>query len=114
MERGYILHLDHDEENIAQLLTRDAWVHFRRSGRRTNKDKLSEIPPMPHSGVFEVPKDPEIVSHFLSASDTYFDELAAMGWNAPRFVRAKEGFTKKLERASGARRPSVEESDLIA
>lgn len=114
MERAYILHLDRDEENIAQLLTRDAWTRFRSQGRAKREDHRREIPPMPHSGVFEVPRSIEIVRYFLSASDTYYDELAAMGWEVPRFLRAKEGFLRKLERVSGVKRPPSEGAGYIA
>ena len=114
MERGYILHLDHDEENIAQLLTRDAWIRFKAGGALKGADHRGEIPPMPRSGTFEVPRNPEIVRYFLAASDTYYPELAAMGWRPPRFLRAKEGFLRKLEGASGVKRPRSEGASYIA
>ena len=103
---GFTLHLEFDEERIAQLLTRDAWSYFSSPTELKNRFPVREIPPMPHNGEFHMPSDPTIVNYYLNFATSYYSELKELGWPPAMYREACDRLLRKIESATGLRRRS--------
>jgi hypothetical protein len=98
---SFSIRLSKDEERIAQLLTRDAWVYF--SSLISSRDlfHVKEIPMMPRSGSITIVADEEVVQYYLDFSSAYEEELALAGWEVSRSKAAARSFCVKLQDISG-------------
>lgn len=104
MTDRFTLHLEFDEERIAQLLTRDAWSYFSSPTELSHRSPVHRVPRMPRDGLFTLPNDPELLTYYLTFAGTYYDELKELGWPPRMYVDACENFISKLEQATGLRR----------
>jgi hypothetical protein len=104
MALHYPLHLDFDEERVAQILTRDAWSYFSSPTELPDRHPVREVPKMPANGVFRLSDDPTIISYYLNFAPTYYDELKELGWPPRMYMDACERLISKIERATGAKR----------
>lgn len=98
------VHLPPEEEKLAQLLTRDAWLHF--SSLITQRDlfHVKEIPMMPREGVIEFADDLEIIQYYADFAENYLDELVLRGIPEERSQLVIDSFIERLETATGIRR----------
>lgn len=107
-KRIFTVILTKDEEKIAQLLTRDAWVYF--SNMISNREifHVKDIPMMPRNGNFNISVDEELIQYYLNFAGAYSKELQTLGWEDSRSRSAAEAFCAKLEDVSGQIRGSRE------
>lgn len=101
---SYSFTLGSDEEKIAQLLTRDAWLYFSEQISARESFHVKEIPMMPRRGSFELANDAELIQYYVDHADKYGDELRLHGWEAPRAEAAAENFATLIEEATGIKR----------
>jgi hypothetical protein len=101
---SYCLQLSREEERVAQLLTRDAWVYFSNLISQREIFHIKEIPMMPRQGFFEIANDAEIIQYYLDYADSYVSELTLAGWEESQAKNAAEQFSAKLENITGLRR----------
>jgi len=111
---SYCLELSREEERIAQLLTRDAWVYFSNLISQREIFHIKEIPMMPRQGFFEIANDAEMIQYYLDYADSYSAELSKVGWSEEQARNAAEAFASKLEAATGLRRGMVQEHVGVA
>lgn len=104
MKKEDLIHLEFDEERIAQLLTRDAWSFFSSPTEYNDRHPVREIPPMPRDGYFRLPHDETIIAYYLNFAGTYYGELKELGWPPRMYHDACDRFLTKVERATGLRR----------
>lgn len=100
-KRVFTIILTKDEEKIAQLLTRDAWIYF--SNMISNREifHVKDIPMMPRQGTFSIAIDEELIQYYLNFAGAYAQELQVLGWETTRSTAAADAFCKKLEDVSG-------------
>jgi len=101
---SYFLTLSRDEERIAQLLTRDAWVYFSSQISQRELFHVKEIPMMPRRGEFEITNDAEVIQYYLDLAASYSEELTLVGWSPDQIASAVESLVDKLESATGLQR----------
>lgn len=101
---SFCLQLSKEEERIAQLLTRDAWVYFSNLISQREIFHVKEIPMMPRQGFFEIANDAEMIQYYLDYADSYLHELSLAGWTEEQAVSAAEHFCSKLEKITGLQR----------
>ncbi len=101
---SYCLQLSKEEERIAQLLTRDAWLHFSNLISQREIFHIKEIPMMPRQGFFEIANDAEMIQYYLDGADSYIHELTLAGWTEEQAKAAAEQFCVKMESITGLRR----------
>lgn len=101
---SFCLQLSKEEERIAQLLTRDAWVYFSNLISQREIFHVKEIPMMPRQGFFEIANDAEMIQYYLDYADSYLNELSLAGWTEEQATNAVERFCAKLEEVSGLQR----------
>jgi|GEM_PF-2533049 len=98
---SFCIRLTKDEEKIAQLLTRDAWVYFSSLISTRDLFHVKEIPMMPRSGSMTIAADEELVQYYLDFSSAYEEELALSGWDSSRSNTVAQSFRVKLQDISG-------------
>jgi hypothetical protein len=101
---SYSINLGKDEEKIAQLLTRDAWLYFSEQISARETFHVKEIPMMPRRGSFELTNDAELIQYYVDNGGNYAAELALLGWEAARIEAAVESFVDTLEQITGIKR----------
>jgi hypothetical protein len=101
---SYSFTLDKDEEKLAQLLTRDAWMFFSQQISDRESFHLKEIPMMPRRGSFELTNDAELIQYYIDKAYSYSEELTVLGWDAERISGAAQSFVALLEGTTGIRR----------
>ncbi len=101
---SYSFTLGSDEEKIAQLLTRDAWLFFSEQISARESFHVKEIPMMPRRGAFELANDAELIQYYVDYADKYRDELRILGWESKRAQTAAENFAILIEEATGIKR----------
>jgi hypothetical protein len=101
---SYCVQLSREEERIAQMLTRDAWVYFSNLISQREIFHVKEIPMMPRQGFFEIANDAEMIQYYLDYADSYVDELATLGWQECDARKAADSLCQKLENITGLRR----------
>ena len=101
---SYCLQLSKDQERIAQLLTRDAWVYFSSLISQREIFHVKDIPMMPRQGFFEIANDAEMIQYYLDFADSYVSELTAVGWTEEQAQSAADQFCEKLENITGLSR----------
>lgn len=101
---SYCLQLTREEERVAQLLTRDAWVYFSNLISQREIFHVKEIPMMPRQGFFEIANDAEMIQYYLDYADSYIEELATLGWQECDAKEAADNFCRKLESITGLSR----------
>jgi hypothetical protein len=97
----YSIELSKDEETIAQLLTRDAWVYFANLISTRDLFHVKEVPLTPRRGMLHITTDQEVVHYYLCFADAYVEETRELGWDSDRYATASTGLIRKLEAASG-------------
>ena len=100
----YTIFLTKDEEKVAQLLTRDAWVYFSNLISQRNLFHIKDIPMMPRRGCFELPNDAEMIQYYLDSGHNYYDELKRFGWETEYVEQVVEALANKVEEVTGVRR----------
>lgn len=100
----YLISLNPQEERLAQLLTRDAWVYFSDLISRRQTFHVKDIPMMPRGGSLELPDDLEIAQYYVDQAICYQEELALYGIQGSEFEAAHDGLVDKVESATGVRR----------
>jgi hypothetical protein len=101
---SFCLQLSKEEERIAQLLTRDAWVYFSNLISQREIFHVKEIPMMPRQGFFEIANDAEMIQYYLDYADSYLNELSLSGWTEEQAKCAAEQFCAKIEKVTGLQR----------
>lgn len=101
---SYSFSLGSDEEKIAQLLTRDAWLYFSEQISARESFHVKEIPMMPRRGAFELANDAELIQYYVDNADNYGDELRILGWDSDRIEAAANSFVSLVEDATGIKR----------
>lgn len=101
---SYSFTLSKDEEKIAQLLTRDAWMFFSEQISSRETFHVKEIPMMPRRGQFEITNDAELIQYYVDKASCYAEELTILGWDADRIEAAAESLAALLESATGIKR----------
>ena len=104
MNAKYSIELSKDEEKVAQLLTRDAWVYFTKLISQREIFHVKDVPMMPRRGLFTIACDEELLHYYLNFSTAYTDELTLLGWSKQQISAAVESFVIKLENATGLKR----------
>ena len=99
--KSFTISLSPNEEKIAQLLTRDAWVYFSSMISQRDLFHVKEIPMMPRRGVMEIENDAELIQYYVDHAHGYSDELALLGWDSEECLWAADSFVAKMEAETG-------------
>jgi hypothetical protein len=100
-KKSFTLSLSPNEEKVAQLLTRDAWVYFSSMISQRDLFHVKEIPMMPRRGVMEIDNDAELIQYYVDHAHGYSEELALLGWDAEESLWAADSFVAKMEAETG-------------